>query len=885
MKKHLLYIILFFSIIQQVYSQEDGVVALSLPVRNSLKFNKYAINPTFSFVREQNKYISFTNKRQWVQFDNAPLTYLVSYSGRLKENIGVGLGLFQQDYGVLSTFGGVVNFAYNAVLNRDSNLTFGMNLSYYQSGLNTGKVITNFSDPSLNDIPSNSIVTVNPGINYGTAFFDFGVSVNNAVSYHLNTSEIIENNPEQSIQGHVMYTGYMNNRGFFDNSKFSGLIRSEFKKEETVISGVMMLTVPKGIWGQVGYNSLYGASAGVGLNISEQIALEYNYEQSIGELSTFGNSHEVTLAYRFKNKERYIYSGDDREEGLLSAKNKKRVAVKRDKAPVTQEDKDAIAETKERARAQAIEKARIKAETRAKLVAEAKAKRDAKIKAFEDKKVTTQDVAKTKVEEQTEVNLIEETQAEEAKVKADELAKIKSAAETKAKAEEQAKIKLAEAAKAKAEELAKIKLAAETKAKAEEQTKIKLAEAAKAKAEELSKIKLAAETKAKVEEQAKIKLAEAAKAKAEELAKIKLAAETKAKAEEQAKIRLAEDAKVKAEELTKIKLAEEIKAKAEEQAKIKLAEDAKAKAEVEAIANLKSESAISIATDDIAQSLISLQKLTEESSIEQRQLLVGLTERVDYKQQTLDELKEENDLSEQGVVIAPKPFKSISAENAALESLKIELDNVIKSQNEKITEFESLYKKRLKKFRDKDDADNLIFDNVIQKLKSDQSQAVNSRDRLISKLATINVATEVERNRRIKRAAYDNEEDRFVKDKAALERIKKFTKPSAEQLSQEDFDFGENQSSDIRIVKDVKNVDSGYYLVVAVHNNVEKRDEFLSKAIAAGQTNINFFYDVTSSKYFIYYEKYDGIGQAQRAMQTKGSEPYNGNMSMVKIEN
>ncbi|MEP5341537.1 MAG: PorP/SprF family type IX secretion system membrane protein [Algibacter sp.] len=853
MKKHLLYIILFFSIIQQVYSQEDGVVALSLPVRNSLKFNKYAINPTFSFVREQNKYISFTNKRQWVQFDNAPLTYLVSYSGRLKENIGVGLGLFQQDYGVLSTFGGVVNFAYNAVLNRDSNLTFGMNLSYYQSGLNTGKVITNFSDPSLNDIPSNSIVTVNPGINYGTAFFDFGVSVNNAVSYHLNTSEIIENNPEQSIQGHVMYTGYMNNRGFFDNSKFSGLIRSEFKKEETVISGVMMLTVPKGIWGQVGYNSLYGASAGVGLNISEQIALEYNYEQSIGELSTFGNSHEVTLAYRFKNKERYIYSGDDREEGLLSAKNKKRVAVKRDKAPVTQEDKDAIAETKERARAQAIEKARIKAETRAKLVAEAKAKRDAKIKAFEDKKVTTQDVAKTKVEEQTEVNLIEETQAEEAKVKADELAKIKSAAETKAKAEEQAKIKLAEAAKAKAEELAKIKLAAETKAKAEEQ--------------------------------AKIKLAEAAKAKAEELAKIKLAAETKAKAEEQAKIRLAEDAKVKAEELTKIKLAEEIKAKAEEQAKIKLAEDAKAKAEVEAIANLKSESAISIATDDIAQSLISLQKLTEESSIEQRQLLVGLTERVDYKQQTLDELKEENDLSEQGVVIAPKPFKSISAENAALESLKIELDNVIKSQNEKITEFESLYKKRLKKFRDKDDADNLIFDNVIQKLKSDQSQAVNSRDRLISKLATINVATEVERNRRIKRAAYDNEEDRFVKDKAALERIKKFTKPSAEQLSQEDFDFGENQSSDIRIVKDVKNVDSGYYLVVAVHNNVEKRDEFLSKAIAAGQTNINFFYDVTSSKYFIYYEKYDGIGQAQRAMQTKGSEPYNGNMSMVKIEN
>ena len=56
MKRYLLHIVLFFSFMQQFYSQEDGVVAFAIPVRNSLKFNKYIINPTFSFVREQNKY-------------------------------------------------------------------------------------------------------------------------------------------------------------------------------------------------------------------------------------------------------------------------------------------------------------------------------------------------------------------------------------------------------------------------------------------------------------------------------------------------------------------------------------------------------------------------------------------------------------------------------------------------------------------------------------------------------------------------------------------------------------------------------------------------------------------------------------------------------------
>ena len=332
MIKPVVHIILLLCFIQQLYPQnDDGVIAFDIPARNSLKFNRYIINPTFSFVREQNRYISFNNKREWVQFDDAPQTYLFSYSGRFRENIGVGVGLFQQNYGVLTTFGGVLNFAYNAVLDRESNLTFGLNLGFNKSGINEGNVITNFPDASLNNIPSSSVISVNPGINYGTAFFDFGLSINNLVSYNLTNSAMIEDNPAQALQAHIMYTGYVNSRGFFDESKFSGLLRSEFQKEETVISGIMMLTVPKGIWGQVGYNTLYGMSAGIGLNISEQLAIEYNYEKAMGNLSAFGNSHDITLAYKFNNSFRYNYSGDDEEEALLIPSKRKytRVAKRR----------------------------------------------------------------------------------------------------------------------------------------------------------------------------------------------------------------------------------------------------------------------------------------------------------------------------------------------------------------------------------------------------------------------------------------------------------------------------------------------------------------------------------------------------------------------------
>ncbi|HTG66340.1 MAG TPA: PorP/SprF family type IX secretion system membrane protein, partial [Flavobacterium sp.] len=226
MKKKLLFILFFFSFSQLFYSQEDGVVPFSLPVRNSLKYNRFLINPTFSFVREQNSYLSIYNKRQWVEFDDAPQTYLVNYSGKFKENDAISIGLFQQNYGVLTNFGLIANFAHNVVLDTDSNLTFGLNLGLYKSGLNDGKVITNYSDPSLNNIPSNLLASINPGINYGTAFLDFGIAVNNLILYNIKTSQIIENNPERSLQLHLMHTGYIDTYGFFDKSKFSALLKT-----------------------------------------------------------------------------------------------------------------------------------------------------------------------------------------------------------------------------------------------------------------------------------------------------------------------------------------------------------------------------------------------------------------------------------------------------------------------------------------------------------------------------------------------------------------------------------------------------------------------------------------------------------------------------------
>ena len=806
MKKYLLHIVLFFCILQPLYSQEDGVVAFNIPVRNSLKFNRHFINPTFSFVREQNKYVSFSNKREWIQFDDAPQTYLFGYTGRFRENIGAGVSLFQQNYGVLTTFGGVVNVAYNAVLDRYNNLTFGMNLGFYKSGINEGKIVTNFPDSSLDNFPSNSIITINPGLNYGTEFFDFGVSINNLVSYNFTSSKMIQDDPEQGIQGHIMYTGYLNSRGFFDESRFSGLISSEFQKDQTVISGMVMLMVPKGIWAQAGYNSLYALSAGIGLNITTQIAFEYNYEKGVGGFSTFGNSHEVTLAYKFKSSERYSYSGDDDEQALIN---------------VTKKSKPSVAKRKP------------------------------------TKKVEQNTQVKAEVEEK---RLAEELQA---KVDAEALVKLQEA-------EAQAEI------------------AIEIKEKTEAEAK-RLKEEAQAEAKRLQQ---EVQAKADAEEEVRV---------SQERKQARIAAENKAIAETEAK-RLEEEVQLKANEAAEAnRLAEEAQAiidaenKANEEAK-QLAEEAQAKEQARVTqerleAEQKNDTVqlegilVPIARDRHALAMESLTKLTTESKIEQQDLLTRLGETIASKQNDLNDLKEENDLSEQGIFKAPKPFKSVAAENAVIESLKVEIDNIVNLQNDKISELENLYNERLKSVPDNDDEVNVYYLNEIQDLKLEQFQALQTKESLITNLEIIKVATDFERKRRIKRAAYDNEEVRYAKDRAALKVIKQTTLISNVPLEVDDFNFGEERSNNILIVKDVSNVESGYYLVLAVHTDVAKRDDFLAKAVAAGNADINFFYDVNTSKYYIYYEKFDDIESARRTMDSKGNDPYNSKMSMVKIDN
>jgi len=318
----------------------------------------------------------------------------------------------------------------------------------------------------------------------------------------------------------------------------------------------------------------------------------------------------------------------------------------------------------------------------------------------------------------------------------------------------------------------------------------------------------------------------------------------------------------------------------EEQTKLAAEEQTRLDAEKE-----NKESLIKNPTDNIGKSISELAEQTDNSSKIQAQLLADLEAAVAIKDSDLKDLKEENDLSEQNIYVAPKAFKSISKENEAIELLKINLDEVILRQKKKITKLESLLQKRLISFKDPMDETNLFYKNKIDELKSEQEKAIRNRESLVSSLEQISIATDFERKRRIKRAAFDNDQDRYSQDRKMLNSLKQNVTPRDTALTLEEIDFGRERNNNIQIIKNVAHAESGYYLVLAVHSDVNKRDEFLVQVISSGNKEVDFFFDVNTSEYYIYSKKFDNINETKNAITSKQDEPYNEKINIIKIEN
>lgn len=292
----------------KVSAQEDNpYVTYDVPSQNLLKFNRFLINPTFSTVREDKSYVNLLHRNQSATFDDNNQTYFLSYSGRMSDRTGLGLSLYSQQSGTITNYGVLANYAYGIKLNEKSNFTFGANLSYYKSGYDNNRGTTvDPNDPLLNGLQDSNLLSFQPGFNLSYGKFDFGLFAENLFDYNLKTNESITEFGDKTFSGHLQYTHQFENAsGVLEAGRLMPLLRVrkggekyEVSGKDILLGGSLILDLPKLGWVQGGYDSFYGASAGIGFNLSKRLSLGYTMEKGLSNnFDNFGVTHEISFAF------------------------------------------------------------------------------------------------------------------------------------------------------------------------------------------------------------------------------------------------------------------------------------------------------------------------------------------------------------------------------------------------------------------------------------------------------------------------------------------------------------------------------------------------------------------------------------------------------------
>lgn len=303
LQRKILYFILSFIAWTTIQGQDDSpFITYDVPSQNLLKYNRFLINPTFSTVREDKSYVNLLHRNQSVSFDDNNQAYFLSYSGRISDRTGLGLSVYNQREGLISNFGVLANYAYGVKLSDKSNFTFGANISYYNSGFDRNRANPIEVDPLLGGFQNSSLLSFQPGLNISYGKFDFGLFAENLFDYNLRTNESVSDFGDKTFSGHLQYTHqFENGSGIFENGRLMPLARvRQVGQDEIVLGGSLILDLPKLGWVQGGYDSFYGAAAGVGFNLNRRISIGYTMEKGLtNNFNNFGITHEVSFAYSF----------------------------------------------------------------------------------------------------------------------------------------------------------------------------------------------------------------------------------------------------------------------------------------------------------------------------------------------------------------------------------------------------------------------------------------------------------------------------------------------------------------------------------------------------------------------------------------------------------
>lgn len=287
MKKSIAAIALIFMAFVSVAQQD--------PQFSQNMFNRLYPNPAFA---GSNDAICATAiyRNQWVDFDGAPKTGLISIDAPVRFlHGGLGLTVMLDEIGFENTVNAKLAYAlrFNNVLG--GKLAFGADAGFLQKSIDGDWIATDMGDPS---IPAGSVsqgvFDLGAGVYFNSEKVYLGVS-----ALHLNEAEIKFDDAKTDLARHLYGMAGIK----FDLSPSLSLTPSTHIKIDdasTQIDFNMNLRINDRFWVGGSYRLEDAIIGLVGLNITDKLKLGYSFDITTSDLKTYSSgTHEFMLGYCF----------------------------------------------------------------------------------------------------------------------------------------------------------------------------------------------------------------------------------------------------------------------------------------------------------------------------------------------------------------------------------------------------------------------------------------------------------------------------------------------------------------------------------------------------------------------------------------------------------
>jgi type IX secretion system PorP/SprF family membrane protein len=251
-----------------------------------------------------NQEIKLHHRSQWVGFENAPKSNILSFNASIKDNIGLGGSVYYDSQVTTKNFGANLMYSYHLLFNK-FNISLGASAGIQQYQFNTSK-LTPFDE--YDPLITGEVVRTNwiPNLGGGVFMYNWNYYLGSSFSYYIPTkfSEDIDGKTSPAFCYYFM-GGYN-----FHLSKDFTLLGQAFLAGQPTNTQFEL-----GIKGQYLESFILGAAyrpndavvLSTGIKIFKSILFVYSYDFVISNLRNYNSgSHEIVISYEFnRNKPQY----------------------------------------------------------------------------------------------------------------------------------------------------------------------------------------------------------------------------------------------------------------------------------------------------------------------------------------------------------------------------------------------------------------------------------------------------------------------------------------------------------------------------------------------------------------------------------------------------